>query len=228
GIQHPSQQCVAGANGGLAAAGVDLGGGGDPVQCTQRRQQRVLPGDADHLGRQAEAGRTLSRRVAQFAQLADGGLQPGRADQRAVRLGDLADALDGTRLVERTLDQGIGGGQRRHSPASPSASSWARASAVRIASICWAIPARTCPASETTTQLSGSRLSSSTTSITPTAGCAWRTAPRPALTDSRTDGCTRISRNCSACAASTASRTSAGATALASNPGASRATMAQA
>src|SRR5690606_28910745 len=135
-------------------------------------KQRVLLGHADDLGGEAEIRIADATRVAQVAQLADRGLEPGGADHGAVGVGHLAHALDaGDR--GQSAQQRVAGG-RAHRPAPSPA---APASAVRMASICWATPARTSPASDTTTQLSRSRLSSSTSSITPTAGCAWRTAP---------------------------------------------------
>src|SRR5690606_25971878 len=232
-IEDPAEQARPRAHRRLAPAGDDLGGGGNPVERAQRREQRVLPGHADDFGGEIEGRVAIPRRVAQMAQLADRGLQSGGTDQRAVGLDDAADPLDrfhprqrAQQRVERLLARRLHQRARqvhRSAPAAPTP-----ASATRLASICWATPARTSPASDTTTQLSGSRLSSSTSSITPTAGCAWRTAPRPACTDARTSGCTRISRNCSACAASTACITSGGTTLDASKPGAILATIAQA
>src|SRR5690606_14990531 len=233
GVEDAAEQAVAGAHRGLVAGGVHDGGGRNAFERAQRGQQGHLLGHAHHFGRQPELLVALAGRVAQDAQFADGRLQPGGADQGAVCLGDAADALD--RLYPRQrAQQRI---DRADRVLRLCRRCWLRcihswrptpASAVRIASICWATPARTSPASDTTTQLSGSRLTSSTSSITPTAGCAWRTAPRPAATSSRTDGCTRIIRNCSACAASTACRTSGGTTLRASKSGAMRATIAQA
>src|SRR5690606_41440570 len=88
----------------------------------------------------------------------------GGPDQGAGGLGDPAHALDRLHPRQR-VQQRIGRvrrpcerrGRGRAHPALP-------ASAIRIASICWATPARTSPASDTTTQLVGSRLGSSTSS----------------------------------------------------------------
>src|SRR3546814_4928908 len=149
--------------------------------------------NADHFGRQPEIRIAFAGRIAQHAQLADRGLQAGGADQGAVRFGDAADALDRLHLRQRA-QQRIG--RARHGPdrvgrrgeRQVHSRAPTPASAVRIASICWATPARTSPASDTTTQPNGSRLTSPTSSITPTAGFPWLTAPRPAAPSQRTKG----------------------------------------
>ena len=110
--------------------------------------------------------------------LTDRGGKTGCADQGAVSLGDASDPLHRADTRQRVQQPVTARARRscalelevgRNHQAPPSA---AASRAERIASICWFTPARTSPASDTTTQLSGSSVSSSTSSMMPTAGCA--------------------------------------------------------
>src|SRR5690606_41414278 len=110
------------------------------------------------------------------------GTQAGRADQRAVRFGDAVDALDRLHVRQRAqqrVDRARSGpdrvgrrGERQVHSRAPTP-----ASAVRIASICWATPARTSPASDSTTQLIGPILTTSSRLISTTAALSGRTPP---------------------------------------------------